>query len=285
MLAAGFLLTGLLWPVLLFSHARDRNHSKKSQARIGWVRGSEFFLSSKRAQIKQLGDVADFSRPSCIVHRLSTIGKPITTCHATWREANMKRNEYQFWAAIGKALAVTIATLILTLTLAPGARAASTQKVLYSFTGGADGSQPTQGLIFDQAGNLYGATSEGGAYGHGTVFQLTPSSDGSWTESVLYSFTGGSDGDYPNWGGLAFDTANNLYGTTNIGGAYGAGTLFELSPNSDGTWTESVLHHFTGKSDGHLLHRSSIRQGIFTQPQRAEEFTFQTTRGDVALPS
>jgi uncharacterized repeat protein (TIGR03803 family) len=67
---------------------------------------------------------------------------------------------------------------------------------------------------------------------------------------VLYSFTGGSDGQLPEWGGLAFDKANNLYGTTVLGGEYGGGTLFELSPNSDGTWTESVLHHFTGKSDG-----------------------------------
>ncbi len=140
--------------------------------------------------------------------------------------------------------------LIVALTLASGARAASTQKVLYSFTGGSDGNQPRQTLIFDQAGNLYGATSEGGAYGHGTVFQLTHSLDGSWTERVLYSFTGGSDGDFPSWGGLAFDAANNLYGATVLGGKYNEGTIFELSPNSDGSWTESVLHEFTGKSEG-----------------------------------
>jgi len=162
----------------------------------------------------------------------------------------MQRDQNQFWTAASKVLAVTTATLIMALTLAPGAWAASTQKVLYSFTGGSDGSQPRQGLIFDHAGNLYGTTSEGGAYGHGTVFQLTLNLDGSWTERVLYSFTGGSDGDFPEWGGLAFDTANDLYGTTVLGGDYNEGTLFELSPNSDGTWTESVLYQFTGKNDG-----------------------------------
>jgi uncharacterized repeat protein (TIGR03803 family) len=150
----------------------------------------------------------------------------------------------------GRELFCTAVALIVALALPSGAGAASPQKVLYSFTGGADGSQPRQGLIFDQAGNLYGTTWMGGAYGYGTVFQLTRNADGSWTEHVLYSFTGGSDGQLPEWGGLAMDAANNLYSTTNLGGESGAGTLFELSPNSDGTWTERVLHHFTGKSDG-----------------------------------
>ena len=123
----------------------------------------------------------------------------ITTRHAMWRERIMKTNK--FWTVLSKALAVIAATLIMALVLAPGASAATTEKVLYSFTGGSDGSQPREGLVFDQAGNLYGATLEGGAYGYGTVFQLTPNSDGSWTESVLYSFTGGSDGAGPNWAG------------------------------------------------------------------------------------
>jgi uncharacterized repeat protein (TIGR03803 family) len=162
----------------------------------------------------------------------------------------MKRNRYQFWSAVSKVLAVVTVTLTMALVLAPGALAASAQKVLHSFTGGSDGSQPRQTMVFDQAGNLYGTTSGGGAYGYGTVFELTPNSDGSWTEHVLHSFTGGSDGDFPSWGGLAFDTANNLYGATVLGGKYDEGTIFELSPNSDGTWTESVLHQFTGKIDG-----------------------------------
>ena len=151
----------------------------------------------------------------------------------------------KFWEAASAALMIVIAALV----LAPRAGAA-TEKVLYSFTGGSDGNQPHQGLIFDQAGNLYGATFSGGVYGYGTVFKLTPNSDGSWAESVLYSFTGGSDGGTPDWGRPAFDTAGNLYDVTAGGGNYGYGVVFELTPNADGSWTESVLHQFTGGGDG-----------------------------------
>jgi uncharacterized repeat protein (TIGR03803 family) len=83
----------------------------------------------------------------------------------------------------------------------------------------------------------------------GSVFKLSPNSDGTWTETVLYVFTGGADGSAPN-GDLVFDGAGNLYGTTNAGGADRVGTVFKLSPNSDGTWTETVLHSFTGGADG-----------------------------------
>ena len=128
---------------------------------------------------------------------------------------------------------------------------AGNQKVLYTFTGGVDGSQPYQaGVIFDSAGNLYGVTQYGGAYGQGTVFQLTPSPDGVWTETVLHSFTGVPDGEQPQ-GGLAIDGAGNLYGTTSWGGDPSAwcGTVFELSPSNSG-WTYSVLHTFTNGQDG-----------------------------------
>src|ERR1035437_2552607 len=128
---------------------------------------------------------------------------------------------------------------------------AGNQKVLYTFTGGVDGSQPYQaGVIFDPAGNLYGVTQYGGAYGQGTVFQLTPSPDGVWTETVLHSFTGVPDGEQPQ-GGLAIDAAGNLYGTTSWGGDPSAwcGTVFELSPSSSG-WTFTVLHAFTNGQDG-----------------------------------
>ena len=70
----------------------------------------------------------------------------------------------------------------------------------------------------------------GGAYGSGAVFELTPNSDGSWTETVLYSFTGGTDGGTP-YAGVIFDPAGNLYGTTYVGGVYGYGTVFMLTPN------------------------------------------------------
>jgi uncharacterized repeat protein (TIGR03803 family) len=122
------------------------------------------------------------------------------------------------------------------------------ETVLYSFTGGTDGMNPGLGdLIFDQAGNLYGTTSGGGAYGYGAVFELVPS-QGGWTEKLLYSFTGGSDGSQP-FAGLIFDNAGNLYGTTVYGGTYGWGTVYELTPSGSG-WTVTVLYTFQGGSDG-----------------------------------
>jgi uncharacterized repeat protein (TIGR03803 family) len=155
----------------------------------------------------------------------------------------------KFWAATGKVLAVvTIAMFVITV-LAPGAWGAGKYKVLYKFSGGTDGSQPSAGLILDASGNLYGTTNQGGPSGDGTVFKLTKSSDGSWTESVLYSFAGGTDGATP-IAEVTFDASGNLYGTTQYGGAFSAGTVFELAPNSGGTWTESLLYSFTGGSDG-----------------------------------
>jgi len=122
------------------------------------------------------------------------------------------------------------------------------ETVLYNFTGGSDGMNPALGdLIFDQAGNLYGTTTGGGAYGYGTVFELVRS-QGGWTESVLYSFTGRSDGSQP-FAGVIFDKAGNLYGTTAYGGDYTWGTVYELTPSGSG-WTVNVLHAFQGGSDG-----------------------------------
>ena len=89
-------------------------------------------------------------------------------------------------------------------------------------------------------------------YGEGTVYRLSPNGDGTWTHTVLYAFTGGDDGGYLDWGRLIFDAAGNLYGVTTFGGQYGNGTVFKVTPNPDGTWTESVLHHFTGGEDGAL---------------------------------
>jgi uncharacterized repeat protein (TIGR03803 family) len=133
--------------------------------------------------------------------------------------------------------------------LAPNPDGTWTESVLYSFTGGADGGSPWAALVFDAAGNLYGTTWVGGADGKGAVFKLTPNPDGTWTESVLYSFTGGADGAYPA-AGVIFDAAGNLYGTTGGGGADDNGAVFKLTPDPDGSWTESVLHSFTGGADG-----------------------------------
>ncbi len=112
---------------------------------------------------------------------------------------------------------------------------------LYSFTGGADGGNPQSSLIFDASGNLYGTTYAGGAYGFGTVFEVTPAGK----ETVLYSFKGGTDGANP-IAKLSFDVSGNLYGTTSAGGAYGGGTVFKVMSGG----TERVLHNFGNGTDG-----------------------------------
>ncbi len=118
------------------------------------------------------------------------------------------------------------------------------ENVLYSFQNGSDGADISAGLIFDQAGNLYGGTTTGGSGGGGTIFELT-SSGGRWTLSVLYSFSG-SGGPAS---ALVMDTSGNLYGTTVQDGAHGEGNVFKLTP-SGGGWTYSDLYDFTGGGDG-----------------------------------
>jgi uncharacterized repeat protein (TIGR03803 family) len=113
--------------------------------------------------------------------------------------------------------------------------------VLYSFTGGADGGNPTDGFVIGSAGNLYGTASVGGAYGAGVVFKLSETG----AENVLYSFTGGADGGNPN-SRLIFDASGNLYGTTFSGGANGAGTVFKFTLAG----AETVLYSFKGGTDG-----------------------------------
>ena len=124
------------------------------------------------------------------------------------------------------------------------------EKVLYSFSGGADGGSPIAGLTIDKAGNLYGTTSTGGANGSGTVLKLAVPTvaGGSWTESVLRSFGAGTDGATP-VAGVTLDESGNLYGTTSAGGTYGYGTVFQLKPLASG-WTENILHDFTLGTDG-----------------------------------
>ena len=134
-------------------------------------------------------------------------------------------------------------------------------KILYSFRGGPDGSAPVAGLILDSYGNLYGTTTDACwqyCHGSGTVFMLSPKADSSWIKTILYSFTGGSDGALPN-GGLAFDrTGTIIYGTASQGGSgtclqndynLGCGTVFELSPGYYG-WSFWLLHTFTNSPDG-----------------------------------
>lgn len=139
------------------------------------------------------------------------------------------------------------------------------ETILYTFTSSADGLFPMAEVVFDRAGNLYGTTRSGGngpcnygSYsGCGTVFELSPNGNGTWTKSTLYSFQGGANDGIDPESALVFDQAGNLYGTT----VYGAGTscelndgcgiVFKLTPSGSG-WTETVLHIFTGNSDGGL---------------------------------
>lgn len=121
---------------------------------------------------------------------------------------------------------------------------------IYSFTGGSDGGFPLAGVVFDQSGNLYGATTAGGAGQGGTVFELSPVSSG-WTYSLLYSFSKANSGLLVAGpiGDLVVDTAGNLYGTTFSDGAFGFGAVFKLT-NSGGGWSYSSLHDFTNGADG-----------------------------------
>ncbi len=132
--------------------------------------------------------------------------------------------------------------------LSPNSDGSWSATLLYGFTGGANGGYPLTGVTLDKAGNLYGTTSATFT-ASGIAYKLSPTSNGSWTETVLYNFGNTLSGEAPSTG-LVLDAAGNLYGATSGGGTFGAGTIYELSPNSDGSWTESTLYTFTGKTDG-----------------------------------
>lgn len=149
-----------------------------------------------------------------------------------------------------------VLAFVATLVLAPALQAAAHYKVLYRFTDGADGADPNS-LALDKAGNIYGTAAAGGDpncgnlnSGCGVVFELLPSGDGKWQERLLYAFHGRTDGAQPG-GNLVFDASGNIYGTTSGGSA--GGTVFELSPQGDGTWMETVLYRFSGVFDGEAL--------------------------------
>jgi len=130
---------------------------------------------------------------------------------------------------------------------------AQTEKIIYSFSGWADGSSPQGGVVLDAYGNLYGVTPGGGTNDGGTVFKLSSSSGATWTKTVLYSFSPKSgDVGYP-VSNLVFDAKGNLYGMCFVGGANGEGGIFEVSPGSNGTWTEKVIYSFVGGLDSVYL--------------------------------
>jgi hypothetical protein len=173
---------------------------------------------------------------------------------------------------------VTLLIAVLSFTLL--ASAESKEKVLYSFQGGtSDGAYPAGGVVFDKAGNLYGATTEGGPIACvpaacGSVFQLTPpvKKGDPWTETVLHIFKGNGygDGSAPA-GSVIIDSAGNLYGTTAYGGTgdcvlfekVGCGTVYELSPPAQkgGAWTETVLYSFPTSEQGYLPNGNLVFDG------------------------
>lgn len=154
-------------------------------------------------------------------------------------------------------LGAACAVLFGFLATAASAFAVSTEQVLYNFCAqNGCGENPHSGLVFDASGNLYG-TAGAGANGSGVVFELTPNGDGTWSQTVLYSFcalSGCVDGSGPDFSNLVLDAAGNVYGTTEGGGAYGYGTIFELVPGAGGTWTEKVVHSFGKGKDGRYPH-------------------------------
>ena len=117
-----------------------------------------------------------------------------------------------------------------------------TKSVVHYFTG-PDGVNPAGGVIFDSAGNLYGTAANGGSTGYGVVYELPPSGSG-WTETVLYNFQGGGDGQYPE-AGLTFDGSGNVYGATSFGGTNGGGTVFELARSADGWMAGHFIRFIT----------------------------------------
>lgn len=140
---------------------------------------------------------------------------------------------------------------ILALLLLLGGCAAAATTQLYSFGGGADGEYTDTELVMDSAGNLYGTSVQGGTFGGGTVFELSPSGSG-WTHTVLYNFTGGTDGGEP-YKGVTLDSHGNLYGTAVTGGGGscegGCGVAYKLTRSGSG-WSQSIVHTFTGGADG-----------------------------------
>lgn len=131
---------------------------------------------------------------------------------------------------------------VASLLLAASASFAATETVLYAFQG-TDGATPYAAPTLGADGNLYGTTLFGGTAGLGTVYELVHGGSG-WTEKVLHSFTGGSDGSWA-YGGVVLDSKGNIYGGTRSGGGpNGCGVIYELSPRH-GQWTEKILYTFS----------------------------------------
>jgi uncharacterized repeat protein (TIGR03803 family) len=195
------------------------------------------------------------------------------------------------WGSPGIALMLA-SIVVFGVALTPSARA-QTFTDLYNFTGSPDGTAPTTGPVRDAAGNLFGTTYGGGASGDGTVYKV----DAAGKETVLYNFCsqkGCADGSVP-LAGLLLTAKGVLYGTTAGGGAYGYGTVFQLTPDTNGSWTEAVLHSFNKvKTDGYApqsiplldakgnLYGTTYAGGAFIHTANCKSL-FQTTGCGIAF--
>lgn len=153
--------------------------------------------------------------------------------------------------------------------LSPAAHGSWRETVLYRFEKTESGSgayEPFAGVVFDDAGNLYGTTLWGGigGCGCGTVFELTPAGTGTWTRKTLHNFTNNGVDGYAPTAGVTLDSSGNVYGTASLGGpsnsncASGCGILYELKPKSDGNWTERLLHQFGSYTNDGTIPRSGV---------------------------
>lgn len=148
-------------------------------------------------------------------------------------------------------------------TAVPNAAGMWKETILHSFVGGVnDGCNPGSGFTWDQAGNFYGTTQDGGANGEqppftgfGIVYEMSPSASG-WTENILFNFLGSTNGQFPLYAGVVFDNAGAMYGTVNGGGFFGGacegigcGLVYKLV-SSGGSWSETVLYSFRDGDDG-----------------------------------
>ncbi|MGB6633848.1 MAG: choice-of-anchor tandem repeat GloVer-containing protein, partial [Terriglobales bacterium] len=135
--------------------------------------------------------------------------------------------------------------------LTPNGKGGWLKHVLHKFAGSPNDGAAAEGIpVLDQAGNIYGTTEAGGLDGYGTVYEVSPEKHGKWTEKILYSFEGGTSDGYSPFGGIVFDAAGNIYGTTGFGGASGDGIVYELlAPVGAGSYSEQVLWSFNG-TDG-----------------------------------
>jgi|SRR4051812_23011291 uncharacterized repeat protein (TIGR03803 family) len=135
--------------------------------------------------------------------------------------------------------------------LKPGPGSHWTETILHNFQNdGIDGHFVYDALIMDAFGNLYGTSNSGGPGNVGTVFKLSATTGGFWTETILHDFSiTGTDGYYP-YASLVLDASGSLYGTTANGGTYNGGTAFKLMPIGGGDWNETILHHFGSTGDG-----------------------------------